>query len=398
MASRLRGKSARPREAHVPTGRDTQAAHAAAYFALLCVGLYSTSFGPALPVIARRAAVDLDTAGLIFTALFAGSISASSLVATRLRRRDPGSLSTAGLILVSAGLATIGVASTWPVVLASSLLLGAGDGLIVAAGHTLIAETAEDVTAGLSRLNIYFAFGAIAGPLWAGAVLELWDSVPVLYIGIAVVTLAAAGMMFATGRGIPVRRAPPQGAATGRLSRLVLRMGLLLFLYVGAEFGLGSWVASYSEDAVGAGMFEGAAVTSLYWGALAIGRIVSGQLFARGASAQRVLLIALAGALVSSGVLVATTGSFAFAAAAAFATGLCFGPIWACAMAIAADGGERQVPAAMVTIGNAGGLLFPWLQGAVLVSGSATAGIAVTWVLCAAMLAVAAVSVRHHGG
>jgi hypothetical protein len=43
----------------------------------------------------------------------------------------------------------------------------------------------------------------------------------------------------------------------------------------------------------------------------------------------------------------------------------------------------------MVTIGNAGGLLFPWLQGVVLSSAGPGEGIAVTGALCAAMLVLA---------
>ncbi len=44
--------------------------------------------------------------------------------------------------------------------------------------------------------------------------------------------------------------------------------------------------------------------------------------------------------------------------------------------------------AAIVTIGNAGGLAIPWLQGRILVGAGATAGVAVTVGLCMAMLAL----------
>jgi hypothetical protein len=43
----------------------------------------------------------------------------------------------------------------------------------------------------------------------------------------------------------------------------------------------------------------------------------------------------------------------------------------------------------MVTIGNSGGFIFPWLQGRLLVSEGAAAGILLSSVLCAGMLALA---------
>lgn len=44
----------------------------------------------------------------------------------------------------------------------------------------------------------------------------------------------------------------------------------------------------------------------------------------------------------------------------------------------------------MVTVGNAGGILFPWLQGKVLVAAGPGRGIALTALLCVLMLAVVA--------
>ena len=45
------------------------------------------------------------------------------------------------------------------------------------------------------------------------------------------------------------------------MSRLAWMMGGVLFLYVGAEFGLGSWVASYTEQEFDAGILAGGAIT-----------------------------------------------------------------------------------------------------------------------------------------
>jgi MFS family permease len=162
----------------VPPAQDYRLLHAAAYLALFCVGVYAAAFGPALPFIAEDLGVSLDTAGLILTALFLGSISASALVAIVLHGRDTRSLCIAGLVCATSGLLLIGFAPTWPVALIGCVVLGTGDGLMVAATHILMPLTSDAAPSAINRLNLYFAIGAIAGPIWAGAVLastgEIW--------------------------------------------------------------------------------------------------------------------------------------------------------------------------------------------------------------------------------
>ena len=113
--------------------------------ALFCIGMYSGSFGPALPFIAEDLGVSLDTAGLILTALFLGSITASASVAVALHGRDARLLTLWGLCGIVPGIAMLGLAPTWPLALAGGVLLGLGDGLIITALHILMWRTSRDV-------------------------------------------------------------------------------------------------------------------------------------------------------------------------------------------------------------------------------------------------------------
>ncbi|MEO8539965.1 MAG: MFS transporter [bacterium] len=380
--------------AHRAADRRLNRLEAAACLALFVTGVYATSFGPALPILAADFGVSLDRAGLLLSTLFFGSIIASTAMATSLHRFDQRALAAAGLAAVGVGCLALGFAEAFAVGVASVVLIGAGDGLLVAAVHTLVSQVSRDVAKGINRINLYFAVGAIVGPLWTGAVLAAGaDQRALVYAGIA--ALAFAGGLFTI-----LSPKPPasrmEDHADRRLSRLTVVMGLVLFLYVGAEFGLGSWVATYSDREFDAGIFAGAVVTAGYWGALMVGRIVSGWLFGRGVSARRVLLGSIALGMVTSAGIAAANQSFGLAVAAAFATGLAFGPIWPAAMAIAAGSGRGNAPAAMVTIGNSGGLVFPWVQGHILVSAGAATGIAMSAVLCAGMLTVAWLAPRSR--
>lgn len=356
---------------------------------VFCVGLYAGGFGPALAFFARGTGVSLDTAGLLLTAVFGGSILTSFCVATRLHGRDPRRLALLGLAAIAAGTATIGLSSEWAVVLVCAAVIGTGDGLAVSAGHTIAARAYENVAHGVSRLNQSFAIGAMIGPLWAGVLLQTTGELSLVFGGIAFVALLAAAILLSAGRMEP---APERASEPVRTPPLPLPMmailGALLFLYVGAEIGLGSWLSAYAEEAAGASVIGGAAITSGYWAALFLGRLVSGWRFNHGLHPRTALGLSITGALVSSLVIAISGEAIAVAAAAAFVTGFCFGPIWPATLALTSEGGNAAASAAMVTIGNAGGLFLPWFQGRVLVANGPGAGVAISAILCALMLAL----------
>lgn len=370
--------------------QDYRLLHAAAYLALFCVGVYAAAFGPALPFIAEDLGVSLDTAGLILTALFLGSISASALVAFVLHGRDTRSLCIAGLVCATSGLLLIGFAPTWSVALIGCVVLGTGDGLMVAATHILMPLTSDDAPSAINRLNLWFAIGAIAGPIWAGAVLASTGELWIVYTGIAALAAAALVLTIVADAAVHHPIAAPDEKFRMPGNPTALLMGAVLFLYVGAEFGLGSWVSSYARETAHAGVFVSALLAAVYWGALALGRVISGIYFSRQREASSLLIAAVAGGGIASLVLSLSSGNIAIAGAAAFAAGLCFGPIWPATLAIASEGAKGNVTAATVTMGNAGGLAIPWLQGKVLVGAGPAQGVAVTAVLCAVMFVMVA--------
>src|SRR5438477_933833 len=327
---------------------------------LFCVGMYASAFGPALPFLALDAGVSLDTAGLVLTALFAGSITASATIALVLHGRDMRVLAVAGLVCITAGLLLLGLAPVWPAMLAAGVVLGAGDGLVITALHVLVAAATDDVPAAINELNLFFAFGAIAGPLWSGAILATTGERSIVYGGIAAVAaLSALGLLVVGGAASPSAAGADLRTSVGSDGvRAVPRpvdwmraptawaMGAVLFFYVGAEFGLGSWVSSFARETAGAGVFRAALLSCGYWAALALGRVLSGAYFARRGEASLLLLLSVVGAGIASLSLALAAGNIAISAGAAFAAGLCLGPVWPTTVAITAEAaGSGATPA-----------------------------------------------------
>lgn len=363
--------------------------HFASLLALFCIGVYAAAFGPALPFIADDLGVSLDTSGLLLTALFAGSIASSATIALWLHGRDTRVLSIAGLAFATTGALIIGFAPNWQLALAGGVVLGAGDGLVIAALHILMSMTSRDVPAAINRLNLYFAVGAVAGPIWAGGVLATTGERWIVYAGVALVLfLALAFMVAATGPAHGRITSDDAGGMRLPGTRTAWIMGAVLFLYVGAEFGLGTWVSSYARESTDASVFEAALLTAGYWFALMCGRLISGWYFGRGREASLLLAASVGGAGAFALLLAITTGNIAMSGVAAFGAGLCLGPVWPSTVAIASEGSPAAATATTVTIGNAGGLAIPWLQGRVLVDAGPVEGVIVTAALCAAMLGI----------
>jgi fucose permease len=348
-----------------------------------------------MPYLAADLGVSLAKAGLLLTALFGGSIAASGAVAWRLHYRDGRGLGMAGLAVAGVGLASLAAAPGLEAALAGALLLGIGDGLVTASSHGIMATTSDDVPRAITRLNVFFALGAIAGPLWSGAILEVAGDRTLVFGGAAGVAGPALALL-AMGPAASDRPPRAAGGPKPRLTLMVASMSAVLFLYVGAEMGLGAWVASYTRAAAGAGVMAGAAITAGYWGALAAGRLLAGALLARGHGAGVVPIASIAGAGVASLAIALSGGELAVGAPAALLTGLCFGPVWPVAMAIGASGARAGTPAFMVTAGNSGGVIFPWAQGLVLSSVGPGEGMAATAALCGMMLALAAAALWNR--
>ena len=370
---------------------DYRLLHVAAFVAIFCLGVSAAAIGPVLPFLADDVDIALDTAGLLLTAFFIGSIGSSALVAFALHGRDTRVLCAVGLGGQLLGTLALGFAPTWPLVLASGLVIGIGDGFVIAGTHILMPATSDDVPSALNRLNIFFALGAIAGPIWTWAVLATTGEREIVYAGIGVLLVGALVLMILADVTVHGAFAAPDEEFKPPSSATAWIMGGVLFLYVGAEFGLGTWVSTFARDTADAGVFGAALIAAGYWGALAAGRFVTAWYFRDGREPSRLLAGACAGGGIAALVLTFSSGNIVLAAAAAFGAGFFFGPIWPAVTAIAAEGAESATMATTVTLGNAGGIALPWLQGRVLVGAGATQGVAMTAVLCAMMFGIVTV-------
>jgi FHS family L-fucose permease-like MFS transporter len=230
-------------------------------------------------------------------------------------------------------------------------------------GSALILSTAVKSKAELSRLG--------AAALEAYRLTEA-ASVQRPYLGLAatLVVLALAIGAFKLPKLTSVHETAGRTNVEAQPSiwreRQLLLGALAIFLYVGAEVAIGSFLVNFFKLKAIGGLAEaaGARLVTVYWGGAMVGRFV-GTLTLRAFMPGRVLCVHALGAALL--VLLATLSSGPLAMYAILAVGFCNSIMFPTIFALAIDGlGERTGQGSgIVCMAIVGGAIVPVLQGAV---------------------------------
>ena len=261
----------------------------------LLIGVLAASYGPLLEHLVRRFGVTLPEAGTVFSAHFAGALIGVFVSMWGMERVSGRVAIWAALGCLAVGCAGVALAPSWPAFLAAIFVVGVGFGGLDLGLNNLVAHS-EGLrrSAVLNALNSAYGFGSVAGPLLVSRLSQ--DHLTALYgsaAALAVVLIpAVAGIQ---GR-LPVAQrksanvgersrrgdaSPPRSGEVPPGSRREPRWGgvVVIFLvafifYVGVETGVGGWMPSHLES-VGLRSLEAASITSGFWLALAIGRLLA---------------------------------------------------------------------------------------------------------------------------
>lgn len=240
---------------------------------------------------------------------------------------------------VVAGLATAGVGclmfypaaqAGFGLFLAALFVLASGITMLQVAANPYVTILGPAATAS-GRLTLTQGFnslGTTVGPL-VGAWLILSDGAADGAHAVQGPYLMLAFTLLALSVGFALARLPQVAATADDRTPLVLRQHprlvfavLAIFLYVGAEVAIGSFIVNFLTERhiAGLSVANAAHYVSLYWGGAMVGRFV-GALVMRRVSAGKALAFSAALAVVL--ILVAVFGSGSVAMWAVLAVGLC---------------------------------------------------------------------------
>ena len=385
----------------------------------LLTGAATVLLGPLLPMLSSRWDLHDARAGSLVTAQFLGSTAGALLVGHSLLGGSMRRSMIAGYMLCAAGLCGLAMADFYAAY-AALFVLGMGLGLAITSTNLLIgrgggAGSEELATtdakpvdsqntrrsgAALSWFNFLWGAGAMLCPLLTAWWLAHAGVRSFLLAFSAVMLAVMAACSTALHEQEPQQAQPSAGAAPVAVATVPAKMprlqpglrhalvlfAVMLFLYVGAENILSSWLTTYALRYGREGLLSGAFASSLFWGALTGGRAVFALLLLR--VGERVVLPAALLCGLGATVLLALVHAPVEIAMCAVLAGLALAPVFPVVLAMLLSYRVSAAQAGVVlAMSGVGGALFPWLTGIISSRwGSLQAGIALSCGLMAVLL------------
>lgn len=299
-------------------------------------------------------------------------------------------------VLLAVGILTLSAAAyslllPWGWMLAIAPLAGVGFGMTeTVVGAMIIDMVKNGKAAAMSRLETFFGIGALLIPIVAAYLIQqsVWQiSFPIL--------AAMAGIMFvlwltlsfgelddqlgfisraAAEKGEPGESADLLAARAAEASvffgyprkslPFLLLAALFFMIYVGMEMSFSNYLPSFLIIRSGLEESGAAAVLSLFWGTVVLGRLFAGVLADR-MGFSRYLFIATAGASVVF-FLIAVMGQLSWVLALIALSGLFLSGIFGIALVYANElipGMTERTTSLLVACGGLGGAIFPRVTG-----------------------------------
>jgi FHS family Na+ dependent glucose MFS transporter 1 len=339
--------------------------------AFIALGLATAALGPTLPDLANNTRATLSQISYGFTATALGYL-LGSFLGGRLYDRRPGNpLMGTMLLLIALSMALIPLIRELWVLIGLLLLLGMFEGALDVGGNTLLVWLhGEKVGPYMNALHFFFGVGAFLSPVVVARTLAASGGITWAYwtlallivpVAVAVLRLPSPSSSAATSAAPD---APPAITARRTSALLVTLIAIFFFLYVGSETSFGGWIATYARASGLGDAATAAYLTSVFWGALTLGRLLSIPLAAR-LRPRTLLLGDLLGCLLSVLVVIAWPGNPTALWIGTFGAGFSMASIFPTMISFA---GRHMTTTGKTTAwffvgGSSGGMLLPWLIG-----------------------------------
>ena len=243
------------------------------------IGALQAMYGPTLFSFQSRFGIDNSSANLIFSAFFAGVVTAILALGALEQRVSRATSLTVALALVGLGSLGVGFAPAWWVALVSAFGIGLGYGLSVLNYNTLFASGfGTRSTAFVNLLNAAWSVGAILGPVAVGLSTSN-PRLPFLIGGLIALGLAPLGLS--------ARNTVPEGVQSARETpsetipsasmppwTLILTFASVMWLYTGTEVGIGAHEPRHLNAVFGYSVEQASFLSSLFWLGQAVGRVL----------------------------------------------------------------------------------------------------------------------------
>ena len=349
------------------------------YFLFICLGLDTAVLGPTLPALADQTSSPLGRMGLLF---LVGSIgyTLGTMVSGRVYDRVRGHpVLGVAQILAAALIIFIPLTPWFWLLLVILVCKGFAEGFVNTGGITLLVWThGEKVSPFMNGLHFCFGLGAFLSPLLVAQVVGVAGGYRWAYWALAAVALLVGLRMLSMSGSPRSARAHESGKAQTTQGpvpyALVVSAMLFLFFYVGAEITFGGWIYTYAVTLKLASVAGAAYLTSAFWLAFTIGRLISIPAATR-FTPRQVIPVAVFSCLAILALGIIFSSSSLALWLMAIGLGFCMAPVWPTGFTLAGQSitltGRLS---GIILLGDSfGGMVLPTLVGKIIEGSGARA-------------------------
>ncbi len=263
------------------------------YLAFISLGLPDSLLGAVWPAMQPDLHAPLESAGLLYMTITAGTIASSLASGYILRRFQTGHVTTVSTLLTACALLGFAAAPSYLWLLPGAILLGLGAGAVDASLNNYVA--AHYKASHMNWLHCLWGVGATLGPIITASFITEQHEWRQGYAAIACIQFALVLVLFISlpvwSRVSHVHRVAEDNAATRSTGsedpfladvpaprqRTGTKLALASFLlYCGAETAVGLWGASFLVNVKEMDVSVAARWVSLFYAGIAVGRFLSG--------------------------------------------------------------------------------------------------------------------------
>jgi len=334
------------------------------YIAFIILGMTTAASGPSLLKLADHTSSGLDRISLIFVFSSLGYL-IGSFFGGRAYDRFPGhKLMAVTLLFIAIASILIPISSTLNILLFAMFLSGLAAGILDVGCNTLLLWTHKEKSGPfMNGLHFFFGVGSLIAPLLLAQVLLRTNDIYWMYYTFAIVSVPIMIWLWVLPEPSHNPQSDEQTNSTFPVVPVVLIV-MLFLLYVGLELGFGNWIYTYALTLKLGTTVTAAYLTSAFWGAFTLGRLLGVWVSTR-LRAQTTILLDLIGCAISTMLIMLWKESSLVLWIGTFGLGLSMASIFPNIMMLA---GERMQITGTITgwflVGSgAGSMLLPWLLG-----------------------------------
>lgn len=336
------------------------------FLAVLVFAMVTNVLGAVTPLVIEKYNLNLAEGGLLTLSFFIAFGIASIPAGLFVERHGKKTSMLLGIALMFVGALSFPLSNQFILLLLSTLVAGIGITFIQVGANTLVEEisAAGEYVKNLNITHAIFGFGSFSAPLLVAFLLKNGYDWRLAYILFVVLCVPLFFMTF--------RAEVPRHVTDYQLNLKAIRSKLLdgklmsfalgLFLYVGTEVGIATWLVLFLKNERSMSMETGMLALSLFWVMLAIGRYFGGHLTHK-FSPRGVLSLFSIGAITCLALGLVGPGTLAIflIPAVGFFLSVMFPTMFS--VAIENTRSNKGITAGILTSAIVGGAIIPYVMG-----------------------------------